>query len=65
MEYIHATSEQKIILCQIKLFSPGAAVSNASSGPAGGTVGWGTAQNKNKNYLHLNLDKYYMDDTKE
>lgn len=40
-------------------------MTNASFEAAGGTEGWETAQNKNKNYLYLNLEKYYMDDTKE
>ena len=48
MKYKYATTKQKIIPSPIKLFSPGEAVGNASSGPLGGTVGRGTAQNKNK-----------------
>ena len=65
MKYKHATTKQKNIPSPIKSFSPGAGVGNASSGHLGGTVGWGTTQNKNKIIMHLNLEKYYMDDAKE
>ena len=46
IKYKHETTKQKINPFPIKLFSPGAAVGNASSGALGGTVGWGTAQKK-------------------